>query len=217
MFGFSQEVSPSETLPPSADHVPEISGNQDILINAIEAIGNGDYEAASSLDGALGASLKKLAQQLQSEANESLQDNVSSSMQSSEEMAALAQLSADIGHVSQNSEMMAAAIEEMATSTNQVTSSSSDAAEEARAAETAVEKGRQEVTQAVSTMQRISDVVETMSGRLNVLEQAADHISGMTQSIEDISDQTRLLALNATIEAARPGRREKALPLLLPR
>ncbi|MCW2310009.1 methyl-accepting chemotaxis protein [Rhodobium gokarnense] len=185
---------PDEDAPAKAD-----------LIRVLNDLTHGVFNTADDLPGDVGRTVQRLAEFLADDAHDALVRTVSYSMQASDAMAAVSRLTGDIRDINTNSTTMAVAIEEMATSTDQVAQSSSDAAAEAGKVEEGAQGAIAEVERSASAMRDISDQVGSMSDRLHVLEQAAEQINEMTRSIEEISDQTKLLALNATIEAARAG------------
>ena len=187
-------VLPEEAAPDKAD-----------LIRVLNDLAHGTFDTAGDLQGDIGKSVQMLAQYLVDDAKDSLARTVSYSIQASDAMASVSRLTGDIREINANSTTMAVAIEEMATSTDQVAQNSSNAASEAGMVEEGARGAIAEVERSASAMHDISDQVGSMSERLHVLEQAAEQINEMTQSIEEISDQTKLLALNATIEAARAG------------
>lgn len=92
-----------------------------------------------------------------------------------------------------NTGMVAAAVEEMASTISEIAENS----ERARGI------SEQAVTQATSA-----------SGKMDELGQAAGAISAVTETITEISEQTNLLALNATIEAARAGEAGKGFAVV---
>lgn len=100
---------------------------------------------------------------------------------------------------------VAAAIEEMTVSINQV----ADNANEARAISVASgEKGSIGSVVIQQTTQSIQDIAVTVkdaSTKMASVNQQSSDISKVVQVIKEIADQINLLALNAAIEAARAG------------
>lgn len=100
---------------------------------------------------------------------------------------------------------MAASVEEMSVSIDQV-------AEHARAAQNTsadsgktAQQGGAVIQQAVNAMDEIADTVRDASLSVSALGASSKEISTVVQVIREIADQTNLLALNAAIEAARAG------------
>lgn len=92
-----------------------------------------------------------------------------------------------------NTGMVAAAVEEMAATINEIAQNSEKARSISESA----------VKQANAASTKMSD-----------LGQAANAISAVTETITEISEQTNLLALNATIEAARAGEAGKGFAVV---
>lgn len=102
-------------------------------------------------------------------------------------------ISVTMEETTNNTGMVAAAVEEMAATISEI----------ARNSERARGISEQAVTQAASA-----------SGKMDELGQAAGAISAVTETITEISEQTNLLALNATIEAARAGEAGKGFAVV---
>ncbi|WP_339114787.1 methyl-accepting chemotaxis protein [Thioclava sp. GXIMD2076] len=105
------------------------------------------------------------------------------------------QASSELGR---RTETQAASLEETAAAMNQMSSSVSNALENARNASAAV--GR--------TLQTASDgqhVVQDTVSAMAEIEKSSEQINRITSVIDDIAFQTNLLALNAGVEAARAG------------
>ncbi|MFI5089321.1 MAG: methyl-accepting chemotaxis protein [Terriglobales bacterium] len=100
---------------------------------------------------------------------------------------------------------VATAMQEMATTVHEVSDhSSKGAAASQKAAETAREGGKI-VDETLSRMRAIAHSVGETAKKVHELGKRSDEIGRITGVIEDIADQTNLLALNAAIEAARAG------------
>ena len=99
----------------------------------------------------------------------------------------------------------AAAIEEMTASIGQVSENAESARSIAqRTAEIAL-NGKQLVSGASSEINKIAQTVQTTATAMHDLQSSSQEISNIANVIRDIADQTNLLALNAAIEAARAG------------
>ncbi|MBN9421987.1 MAG: chemotaxis protein [Candidatus Accumulibacter sp. 66-26] len=106
---------------------------------------------------------------------------------------------------SESASAMAAAVEEMTVSIDQV-------AENAREAHTISvhsgnlsSQGTEVIQNAAAEMHNISEAVQSSSAIIEDLGQQSDQITSIVKTIREIADQTNLLALNAAIEAARAG------------
>jgi aerotaxis receptor len=100
---------------------------------------------------------------------------------------------------------MAAAMEELSVSIDQVSEHATDAhGVSQKSSGQAVEGGRI-IKSAATEMENISTAVNQAGETIRGLEDYALQISGIVKVIREIADQTNLLALNAAIEAARAG------------
>jgi twitching motility protein PilJ len=97
------------------------------------------------------------------------------------------------------------AINEMASSIDQV---SMNAAESAAVAERAVEiasKGGAVVRNTINGMDRIREQIQETSKRIKRLGESSQEIGDIVSLINDIADQTNILSLNAAIQASMAG------------
>jgi methyl-accepting chemotaxis protein len=100
---------------------------------------------------------------------------------------------------------MAASVEEMAVSIDQVRENAAEAHAISQTAGSISEQGAAVIHNAASEMRKISDAVQASSKIVEELGQQSDQITSIVNTIREIADQTNLLALNAAIEAARAG------------
>lgn len=100
---------------------------------------------------------------------------------------------------------MAASMEELSVSVDQVESHANEAREVSRVAGERSGEGARIVMDAAAEMRAIADAVSMAGGVISDMEGHSGKIAGIVQVIKDIADQTNLLALNAAIEAARAG------------
>jgi methyl-accepting chemotaxis protein len=105
----------------------------------------------------------------------------------------------------QQTQQVAAAIEEMSQSVMEVAGKSADASAAAEESQHLAEQGGKIVSNTVSTMQGIESDVNDSAATVNELGKRSQMIGEIIGVINDIADQTNLLALNAAIEAARAG------------
>lgn len=113
--------------------------------------------------------------------------------------------SANLGRQQQDTEQVAAAINEMSATVQEVSHNTSLAASSARSANDAAEQGKIVVQQTVQSIARLADDVSATGRVVQSLADSSQEISTVVQVIQDIADRTNLLALNAAIEAARAG------------
>ena len=105
----------------------------------------------------------------------------------------------------QETEKVAAAINEMTTTMQQVAEQAQLAAESAADADRDAGHGRQIVARTIDDIDALSRELEQASTTVEGLHQRSEQISSVLDVIKAISQQTNLLALNAAIEAARAG------------
>jgi twitching motility protein PilJ len=97
------------------------------------------------------------------------------------------------------------AVNEMASSIDQV---SMNAAESATVADRAVEiagKGGETVRNTIGGMDRIREQIQETSKRIKRLGESSQEIGDIVSLINDIADQTNILSLNAAIQASMAG------------
>ena len=102
-------------------------------------------------------------------------------------------------------EQIAAAINQMTTTMQEVASNATLAAESASDADNEANNGRQVVSRTIDDIDALSKELEKTTHTIHGLEQESEKIGTVLDVIKGISEQTNLLALNAAIEAARAG------------
>jgi aerotaxis receptor len=100
---------------------------------------------------------------------------------------------------------MAASVEQLSVSIDQVEEHAGEARKVTQASSTQSSEGGRIIHEAAAEMGHIAEAVQSTSVTIKELEGFSDQISSIVQVIKDIADQTNLLALNAAIEAARAG------------
>ncbi|AOV15879.1 hypothetical protein BJI67_01260 [Acidihalobacter aeolianus] len=103
------------------------------------------------------------------------------------------------------SEQLAAAITEMATTAEQVAQHASEAAHSAGHADEAATNGQHVVGDTTRAIDELAKRVSEASGVMDRLGEDSERIGEVLTVIQGIAEQTNLLALNAAIEAARAG------------
>jgi len=151
------------------------------------------------------ADLKTRQTALATAARTNLRGVVAAAVQANEAIVTMAHVTRNVNSANVQSQAMASAVEEMVTSTREISASSDQAAHEAEGTRGAANQGVSGAGAAVDTMEGIHGAVRDAADRVDTLAQASAQIGEIVQQIEDIADQTNLLALNATIEAARAG------------
>ena len=151
-------------------------------------------KSMDAMNSNLGAMLREVASSAMSVASASAQLGVSA-----ERLAKGATGQVEkTAQVATGSTQMNQAADDIAVSTNKVTTSANEAVGVAKG-------GREVVIQAIHEVNLIADTVETMLGYVKNLGSQSERIGNIVTAIDDIADQTNLLALNAAIEAARAG------------
>ncbi len=102
-------------------------------------------------------------------------------------------------------EQIAAAINEMTTTMQEVASNADIAAASATEADEQARHGQQVVSRTIDDIDNLSQELEKTAHTIHGLEQESEKIGSVLDVIKGISEQTNLLALNAAIEAARAG------------
>ena len=98
-----------------------------------------------------------------------------------------------------------AAIEEMATSINQVSDNASSSAAVAEQARQNAEQGALAVARTIDGMKAVREQVQETAKRIKRLGESSQEIGEIVELIGDIADRTSILALNASIQAAMAG------------
>ncbi|MGY3853932.1 methyl-accepting chemotaxis protein [Aeromonas aquatilis] len=101
--------------------------------------------------------------------------------------------------------MVATAVTEMASATQEIAGNAEFAATTSGEAVKLAVAGQSQVGQSQRSITGLADEVADASQIINELDSHAQKISGILATISGIAEQTNLLALNAAIEAARAG------------
>ena len=177
---------------------------------AAESIANGDLTRplpAPSKDelGDLNAALSVMRNNLH-ELIANVREGISSLNQVSGDVSSSAQHSSKVTEMqSEAASGMAAAMEELSVSIDQINEHANDAHRVSQVSSVQAIEGGRVIHSTATEMENISTSVNLVSEKINGLEEYSKQISGIANSIREIADQTNLLALNAAIEAARAG------------
>jgi methyl-accepting chemotaxis protein len=115
------------------------------------------------------------------------------------------QLSSSTSYQSEAAASMAAAVEEMTVSIEQVSDNAHQVQEVSQTSSARANEGSAVILRVTEDMRHIAEAVHASAVIMEELGQQSDQIYSIVQVIKDIADQTNLLALNAAIEAARAG------------
>jgi len=191
------------------DEIGHMARAVDVVLN--EARRTSELEASQqrSLDElAAGEKTLKDGMQLQ------LEGVVEAAVQSNEAAVVLAKMLGSIHRAAEQSQFVAAAIEELTASVQTIAQSAEVAAQEASDAETATRDGAAATHSARQAMDSLATAVGDVGGKIEALGSTSSQIAEIIDQIEAIAGQTNLLALNATIEAARAGEAGKGFAVV---
>ena len=111
----------------------------------------------------------------------------------------------NINQQKQELEMVATAVNQMTAAVQEVSDSSTGAAEAAHSASEMSQRGALTITDAIGIIDSLDTEISTASSSILQLKSDSENIGGVLDVIRGIAEQTNLLALNAAIEAARAG------------
>ncbi|HEX8587879.1 methyl-accepting chemotaxis protein [Pseudomonas sp.] len=97
------------------------------------------------------------------------------------------------------------AINDMATSIDQVSANASESVAVAERSVTIANKGNEVVHNTITGMDNIREQIQDTSKRIKRLGESSQEIGDIVSLIDDIADQTNILALNAAIQASMAG------------
>ncbi|ETX09519.1 chemotaxis protein [Marinomonas ushuaiensis DSM 15871] len=100
---------------------------------------------------------------------------------------------------------VAAAMQEMTTTINDVAQQVQMTADSAKTSLESAESGQKTVQETRQSIHQLSETVNDISNTVQDLANHSEDIAQVAQMIDQIAEQTNLLALNAAIEAARAG------------
>jgi methyl-accepting chemotaxis protein len=102
-------------------------------------------------------------------------------------------------------ELVAAAVEELSASANEIARHAGETAERTKTASLLAEEGNDIVKDSLDNVNRLTGQIESTAQKIQVLKNNSVNIGSVVEVIRAIAEQTNLLALNAAIEAARAG------------
>ncbi|MBI5005724.1 MAG: MCP four helix bundle domain-containing protein [Nitrosomonadales bacterium] len=136
----------------------------------------------------------------------SVRDGITDLNKTSGDVSASAQSSSRVTEMqSEAASGMAAAMEQLSVSIDQVSEHASEAHRVSQTSSEQAGEGGSIIHSAATEMENIANSVNHVAETIRSLDEYSAQISGIVNTIRDIADQTNLLALNAAIEAARAG------------
>ncbi len=111
----------------------------------------------------------------------------------------------NLKHQSQETELIATAINEMHATANEMTNNTQQASNATAEAQDAAADGMSSVMFTVNSIKTLTQQLDNASTIIGQLEGHSTKIGEVSDVIKGIAEQTNLLALNAAIEAARAG------------
>lgn len=184
------------------DHATEILS---VVSEALNALASERKPDLTQLPKELSEPIAKIASDMNLRNESDLQRTVGYSVQASESMAAVSRITGDVRDTQEHTKMMAAAVDELDVSTNQISTTASLAATEVAQASDLMMDGRSNVHKTSEAMHDIASAMEKTEKEASLVTSAVEQITDFIGTIDGIAQQTNLLALNATIEAARAG------------
>jgi aerotaxis receptor len=118
---------------------------------------------------------------------------------------AIDELTSTSGNQSERVMQVAAAMEEMSVSVNEISSNTAQSLEASEATDAAARSSQGAMHESTASIQAVVQVVARAQEMIREMNASIGHIGEFANLIKEIADQTNLLALNAAIEAARAG------------
>ncbi len=132
--------------------------------------------------------------------------SVSSLREATQELSVVTEKSGELTSTQQSeSQQLAAAMNEMAATAQEVAKNAADTATAVHEAESSAQHSAEIAVEAMCAMDNLVAEVDSAAGVITQLENDSSSIGMVLDVIKGIAEQTNLLALNAAIEAARAG------------
>lgn len=186
--------------------------NQEAILRLLDEMGNladGDLSAYATvtedITGAIADSVNYAIDALRNlvtTINETAVQVASAAQGSQDTAMELAKAS---GHQAGQITGASAAVNEMATSIDQVSKNSVESAAVAHKSVEIAHKGTETVRNTIQGMDTIRDQIQETAKRIKRLGESSQEIGDIVELINDIADQTNILALNAAIQASMAG------------
>ncbi|MFO1389375.1 methyl-accepting chemotaxis protein [Cellvibrio sp.] len=180
------------------------------VINHLELLGQGHFKTRLRLNqqgelGDLNRNIDRMQDALTAVIN-AVQSSSRTLNTSSQRITDVAHaISVDTEHSHKSTDQVAAAINEMTSTVQEVANNASSAAGAAQEADEHARKSVQMMDNTIAAIQQLNQEVDNVSTAMTQLEAETGRIGGVLDVIKNVAEQTNLLALNAAIEAARAG------------
>lgn len=179
-------------------------------VEASEKMANGDFNITLHSDtkdetGLLLKAMNRMASKLQQTIGQVLNSTHKIATVAEEMAVATEQTNQAINTQQMNTENVASAITEMATTVQQIAASAITTSDASHKAGDEAEKGNQVVLLNQKEIDNLVLQIKAAAEEVELVSVESNAINGFVTSINEIADQTNLLALNAAIEAARAG------------
>ena len=212
-----------------------IANNMATPINTIKEVALGELDLTKRLDisskdeiGDLATGFNRFLERLQENAEnqagarQGIQVGTDQLASIDAELASVSEeLNQRSGNIADQSNMVAAAAEQMSTNMDTIAQASQTSQDNMNSVGSATEEMTSTVAEIAQNAEQAREITEeavknvaSASKRVNKLGTAANDISNVTETIIEIAEQTKLLALNATIEAARAGEAGKGFAVV---
>ncbi|MCB9989452.1 MAG: CZB domain-containing protein [Rhodospirillales bacterium] len=200
------------------DSSPELKTEispQKRLINFMNSLLEGHFEPPE-LDMGLevDAQAAKFAKIMEKRATDQLDHTVNLSMQASEIMAAVANMTGGSRDIDKRGQNIAASISQIDGAFKQISESCTTSSETIVTVENRTQSSAEAALKTSTRMKQIAGDVTHLVEKFSFLTEASQQIADILDTIEAIASQTNLLALNATIEAARAGEAGKGFAVV---
>jgi methyl-accepting chemotaxis protein len=204
-FSLSLVKSKSKTPEVTVQETDNILEKQKQYARTLHDIIEGKYVPIKGCTDNVCAAIDKLNNFMSSQNHKALENMVEFSMQASESLAAISFVTGDMREASNNTQAIAAAIEELSATSSDISQNSDNVVDNSKVTQEAIAAGETAVKNSVESINLIAKSMDTANQKLHNLSESVQAIVEILVTIENIAKQTNLLALNATIEAARAG------------